>query len=275
MTETSIVVPIALLALAAVPGLHFDLIRGRRERARTGTAPPQLARVVIAGTLITAITLIILGLLGQGSLLGLRHLVGESDRLVRSPLVAAWSVVCFIAFSLTLSAFAAVILTRLENRPGPFPSLARTAARRADYSDRDIELEITLNSGQTFRGLLGEESASRGYDVRFITLCGPIFQLDGHGQMPLDALHWDQMVVPTRAVMSVLVRPVEEQPAAPAVFRGVPSRHSAPRLNLSDQLTLMIERCYEYRLAPRPLAKFLVLQIVLIAAIGALSSAFS
>ncbi len=66
------------------------------------------------------------------------------------------------------------------------------------------------------------------------------------------------MVVPTRAVTSVLVRPVEEQPRA-AAFRGVPPRHSAPRLRLTDQLTILAEQCYAHRSAPCALAKLLLL----------------
>ncbi|MFI0482374.1 DUF6338 family protein [Actinomadura sp. 9N215] len=280
MTEVSTVVPIALLALAVLPGLHFDQIRGGRERGRTGGARPQLARVVVAGTLITAGTLMVLGLLGRESQLSLRRLLDENAATLHSPLVAAWSITCFLGLSLTLSAFAAVVMIRLENHPGPFPAVSRmSAAARTDYSDRDIELEITLNSGQTFRGMLGEECAAAvgGQGVRFIVLYGPIFQLDGHGKpLPLDALHWDQMIVPTRAVVSVLLRPIEEQPPPPPVtFRGVPSRHSAPRTNLTDQLKTLVERCYECRLAPRALAKVLAVQIVLIALVGALSSALS
>ncbi|TDD35163.1 hypothetical protein E1287_14710 [Actinomadura sp. KC06] len=278
--------PIVLLVLAALPGLHFDQIRGGGERGRTGNPRPQFARVVIAGTLITTGTLMVLGLLGRESQLSLRRLLDENATPLHSPLVAAWSIACFLGFSLTLSAFAAVVLTRLENRPGPVLGLPRTsaaaraAAVRADYSDREIELEITLNSGQTYRGMLGEEcAAGRGHGVRFIVLYGPIFQLDGHGKpLPLDALHWDQMIVPTRAVTSVLLRPIDEPPAAPppsVTFRGVASRHSAPRTNLTDQLKTLIERCYEGRLAPRALAKVLAVQIVLIALVGALSSAFS
>jgi hypothetical protein len=275
MTEASIVVPVVLLALVAVPGVHFDLMRGRREGARLGTAPPRCSRVLLAGTLITAVTLAVLGGLGQGSLLDLGGVLNENRVADISPLVAAWSAACYLMFSLTLSSLSAAILLRLENRPGAFPGAARPAAGvRADYSDREVELEITLNSGETFRGLLGEESA-RGNDARFITLCGPIFQLDGHGKpLPLDALHWDRMVVPTRAVTSVLVRPVDEPPAPPA-FRGVPSRHSAPRMRLSDQLKMLVEQCYEYRLAPRPLAKLLVLQAVVIALVGAGTSAIT
>lgn len=276
MTEASIVVPVALLALAAVPGMHFDLMRGRRERAGLVTVPPRCPRVVIAGTLITTVTLTVLGALGQGSLLRLDDLLdGRAGTAVSAP-EAIWSVCCYLAFSLTLSSLAAAVLARLENRPGPFPAAARPAAgSRTDYSDREIELEITLSSGETFRGLLGDEPAGRGHEVRFITLCGPIFQLDGHGKpLPLDALHWDRMVVPTRAVTSVLVRPVEEPPP-PAVFRGVPSRHSAPRLRVRDQLRILVEQCYEYRLAPRPLAKLLALQMVVIALVGAVTGAIT
>ncbi|WUH97602.1 DUF6338 family protein [Spirillospora sp. NBC_00431] len=268
--------------MAAIPGLHFDLIRGGRERGRPGSmgsTGPRFARGAIAGTLITAGTLMVLGLLGQDSQLSLRPLLDENAAALRSPLVAAWSVTCFLGFSLTLSAFAAVVMIRLENRPGPFPPTSRMSiAARADYSDRDIELEITLNSGQTFRGMLGEEcAAGRGHGVRFIVLYGPIFQLDGHGKpLPLDALHWDQMIVPTRAVTSVLLRPIEERPAPPPdTFRGVPSRHSAPRTNLTDQLKTLAEWCYERRLAPRALAKVLALQLVLIALVGALSNTVS
>lgn len=271
MTEASLVVPVVLLVLAMVPGLHFDLVRGRRERS--GNAPPRFSRVVVAGTLLTTATLIVLGLLGRGSVLDLRRLL---DGDAGSPLVAAWSAACFIALSLTLSSLAAAALTRLENRPpAPFPARPAAAAR-ADYADRDVELEVTLNSGETFRGLLGDEAAARGHDLPFITLCGPIFQLDGHGKpLPLDALHWERMVVPTRAVASVLVRPVEEQPPRTAPLRGVPSRHSAPRMRLTDQLKLLVEQCYEYRFAPRPLAKLLLLQLVVIALVGAVTSAIT
>lgn len=276
MTESSIVVPAVLLALAIVPGLHFDLVRGRRERARPGDAPPRLSRVVVAGAMVTTVTSILLGTLGQAVLPGPHRFLDQGVAAV-PPLAAAWSVCCFLALSLTLSSLAAAVLARLENRPAPFPAEAGPASgTSADYADRDVELEITLNSGDTFRGLLGEESAVRGHEPPFITLCGPIFQLDGHGgPLPLDALHWDRMVVPTRAVTSVLVRPVEEQPLPPAALRGVPSRHSAPRLHPSDQLKIFVERCYASRLAPGPLAKLLALELVVIALAGAVAGAIT
>ncbi|HEY8482927.1 MAG TPA: DUF6338 family protein [Spirillospora sp.] len=280
MIEVSLLVPIALLALALVPGLHFDLMRVRRRRLGPGNAAVQIARIIIASTLTTTTTLILLGVLGQGSLVSLGPLLDENGGDAPSPLAAGWSAVCFLALSLTLSSLAAAILARLENHPGPFsafaPSGTRRSRRAGDYEDRDIELEITLNTGQTFRGMLGEETAARGYDSRFLTMNGPIFQLDGHGRpLPLDALHWDQMVVPTRAVTSVLVRPVEEQPQSPPAFRGVPSRHSAPRLQPSDQLKILVEWCYERRHAPAWLARLLVLEIIVIALVGAVASAVS
>lgn len=276
MTESSIVVPVVLLALAAVPGLHFDLVRGRRERARPGDALPRFSRVVVAGSMVTTVTSILLGVLGQAAVPSPHHLLDEGGAPV-PPLAAAWAVCCFLGLSLTLSSLAAAVLARLENRPGPFPVEARPAAgANADYGDRDVELEITLNSGETFRGLLGEESAARGHELPFITLCGPIFRLDGHGgPLPLDALHWDRMVVPTRAVNSVLVRPVEERPLPPAALRGVPSRHSAPRLHPSDQLKIFVEQCYAARLAPGPLAKLLALELVVIALAGAVAGAIT
>ncbi|MFD0540508.1 hypothetical protein ACFQY7_48605 [Actinomadura luteofluorescens] len=160
----------------------------------------------------------------------------------------------------------------MENRPGPFPAEARPAAgSSADYGDRDVELEITLNSGETFRGLLGEESAARGSEPPFITLCGPIFQLDGHGKpLPLDALHWDRMVVPTRSVTSVLVRPVEERPPrrrrCAASRRGTP-RRACTRPTSSRSSSSSATR----RLAPGPLAKLLALELVVIALAGAVA----
>ncbi|GAA2250985.1 hypothetical protein GCM10010402_02390 [Actinomadura luteofluorescens] len=276
MTVGSIVVPVVLLVLAAVPGLHFDLVRGRRERARPGDTLPRFSRVVVAGTMVTTVTSILLGVLGQAVVPSPHRLLDEGGAAV-PPLAAAWTACCFLALSLTLSSLAAAVLARLENRPGPFPAEARPAAgSSADYGDRDVELEITLNSGETFRGLLGEESAARGSEPPFITLCGPIFQLDGHGKpLPLDALHWDRMVVPTRSVTSVLVRPVEEQPPPPAALRGVPSRHSAPRLHPSDQLKIFVEQCYACRLAPGPLAKLLALELVVIALAGAVAGAIT
>ncbi|MES9537284.1 DUF6338 family protein [Actinomadura sp. NPDC000600] len=276
MTEGSIAVPVALLALAAVPGLHFDLVRGRRERARPGDALPRLSRAVVAGVVVTTVTSILLGVLGQSAVPSPRRLLDEGGGAVPT-LAAAWAVCCFLAISLTLSSLAAAVLARLENLPGPLPAAARPATGpRADYADRDVELEITLNSGETFRGLLGEESAARGPDLSFITLCGPIFQLDGHGgPLPLDALHWDRMVVPTRAVNSVLVRPVEEQPPPPQALRGVPSRHSAPRLRPADQLKIFVEQCYACRLVPGALVKLLALELVVIALAGALAGAIT
>lgn len=281
MVEVSLLVPIVLLALASVPGLHFDLLRSRRRGSGGGGAASRIARTVIAASLITTATLVLLGPLGRGSLVDLGPLLDENGGKAPSPLAAGWSAACFLSLSLTLSGLSAAVLARLGNGPGPFPSPAASKARRDSgrddgYFDRDVELEITLNSGQTFRGMLGDESAAAGHDARFLTINGPIFQLDGHGHpLPLDALHWDRMVVPTRAVTSVLVRPVEEQPPPPAALRGVPSRHSAPRLQPSDQLKILVERCYEHRHAPGALARLLALQIVVVAVVGAVSGALS
>ncbi|MGI5204232.1 hypothetical protein ACQEU6_21950 [Spirillospora sp. CA-108201] len=110
--------------------------------------------------MVTTVTSILPGMLGQAVLPGPHRFLDQGVAAV-PPLAAAWSVCCFLALSLTLSSPAAAVLARLENRPAPFPAEARPpSGTSADYADRDVELEITLNGGDTFRGLLGEESAT-------------------------------------------------------------------------------------------------------------------
>ncbi|HEU5028193.1 MAG TPA: DUF6338 family protein [Spirillospora sp.] len=277
----SLVADVAVLVLAVFPGLHYDLMRDRL-RVRRRAALPQPGRVVIAGTLVTASTLALLGVLGMltpVSMLSLRQVVlGDAAEALHSPALVLWTVACFIVLSLTISCLAAATLARLEDGAGPPPGLASGAPsafdRCAYYAERDIELEITLNNGETYRGLLGEEARGRGHQARFVTLYGPIFQLHGQDKsLPLDALHWDQMVVPVRAVTRVLVRPVTESPAhGQAGFRGTPSRHGAPRLNPVEQMKALAEHCYRYRFTPRYLARLLGLEIVLIGLVGVLAA---
>ncbi|MFD0540507.1 DUF6338 family protein [Actinomadura luteofluorescens] len=82
MTVGSIVVPVVLLVLAAVPGLHFDLVRGRRERARPGGTLPRFSRVVVAGTMVTTVTSILLGVLGQAVVPSPHRLLDEGGAAV-------------------------------------------------------------------------------------------------------------------------------------------------------------------------------------------------
>jgi Family of unknown function (DUF6338) len=281
----SLVADVAVLVLAVFPGLHYDLMRDRLRVRRQAALVPQPGRVVIAGTLVTASTLAVLGALGTltpVSMLSLRQVVlGDAAEAVHSPLLLMWTVACFIVLSLTISCLAAATLARLEAGASPPPGVAPGAAaafdRCAYYGERDVELEITLNNGETYRGLLGEEARGRGHQARFVTLYGPIFQLHGQDKsLPLDALHWDQMVVPVRAVSRVLVRPVTETPTSvQAGFRGTPSRHGAPRLNPVEQLKALAEHFYRYRFTPRYLARLLGLEIVLIGLVGVLVSSLT
>ncbi|GAA2409227.1 hypothetical protein GCM10010191_17270 [Actinomadura vinacea] len=284
--DLSLLAHIVPLVLAVLPGLHYDRWRrGDLARIRRSTVTAQYARVVISSTLVTAATLTVLELLrqlGPGSLLSLGQVTGDGALPVASPGVMTWSVACFLMISLTLASLAAAVLLRLEDGSGPWrrarPPDGRDRWRRLELGDLDVELEVKLSGGDTYRGLYGNRAVDREQGVHYITLNGPIFEVDGHGKpLPLDALHWDHMVVPTRSITSVLIRPADrpEMPTRPSVTTPVPGdmrpRHSMPRVTFTGQARAGVRRFYENRFDPRLLAKLLATQIVSIGLVGLLT----
>jgi hypothetical protein len=278
------------LALALLPGVHYDRLRRRDSaRARPHLEPAQYGRVVLSGALVTAATLLVLEtlrLLGPGTLVSLGEARENGALRVPSFGVMTWSLVCFLMVSLTLASLAAAVLARLEDGSGAWYRAVRAAGapgaagarRRLEAAGCDVEVEVKLTCGDTYRGLYGDRSVDRARGVQYLTLDGPIFEVDGHGRpLPLDALHWDHMLVPTRAITSVLVRPVDrrESPTRPAVTGTVPggmrSRHSIPRETLTCRVKAAMRRIYDDRSDPRLLAKLLATQVISIGFVGLLS----
>ncbi|MFC5746190.1 DUF6338 family protein [Actinomadura rugatobispora] len=292
LTLLAHIVPLALVLL---PGVHYDRLRRREPgRARRHPEPSQYGRVVLAGALVTAATLLALELLrlvGPRTLISLGEARENGALRVPSFGVMTWSLVCFLMISLTLASLAAAVLARLEDGSAAWQRAVRaagvtgTAATRRwlEFAGRDVEVEVKLTCGDTYRGVYGDRSVDRARGVQYITLNGPIFEVDGHGRpLPLDALHWDHMLVPTRAITSLLVRPVDrrEDPVPAAVPGAVPtgtvpggmrSRHSIPRETLSCRAKAAARHIYDERSDPRLLTKLLATQVISIGFVGLLS----
>ncbi|XVQ14009.1 DUF6338 family protein [Spirillospora sp. CA-255316] len=287
LTLLAHIVPLALVLL---PGVHYDRLRRRDSaRPRQHPEPAQYGRVALSGALVTAATLLLLEtlrLLGPGTLISVGEAHENGALRVPSFGVMTWSLVCFLLVSLTLASLSAAVLATLEDGSGAWYRAVRAAGvpgaaatrRRLELAGGDVEVEVKLTCGDTYRGLYGDRSVDRARGVQYITLNGPIFEVDGHGKpLPLDALHWDHMLVPTRAITSVLVRPVDrrESPTRPAVAGTVPggmrSRHSIPRESLSCRAKAATRRIYDDRSDPHLLAKLLATQVISIGFVGLLS----
>jgi hypothetical protein len=280
----SLLAQVVPVALALLPGLHYDRLRRHRSGVGAQTsAAPQYGRVLLAGALVTAATVTLLVMLRSLGPRTLPDLPAEGPLRFSSPMVGTWAVLCFIAISLTTASLAAAVHLRLREGQSPLPQPRADGRNGAGAGfgkgDVDIEVEIRLNSGDTYRGLYG----GRDRGAPYLTLNGPIFELDGHGKpLPLDALHWDQMMVPTRAISSVLVRPAIQQGARPAVSpdgatlgmgveQTVRSRHSIPRSTLGCRVRAEVRRHYHDGPDAGVLSRLLASQIIVIGLVGLVS----
>jgi hypothetical protein len=260
----------------------------RRHRNGPGarrSPHPEYGRVLAAAVLVSAATITLLVMLRSLGPRALPALPAEGTLRFSSPMAGIWTVACFIAISLTTASLAAAVVRRLEERHGPIPAPPRTDAGSGmgwGLGQEDIEVEVRLDSGDTYRGLYGDRSGGRGGGASYLTLNGPIFELDGHGKpLPLDALHWDQMVVPTRAISSVLVRPAvsQEIPAMSpestvprmGVEQTVRSRHSVPRSTLGCRVRAEVRRHFQDGPDAGVLTRLLAAQIIVIGLVGLVS----
>src|SRR5581483_3680831 len=111
--DLSYVALVIALALSVAPGLHYDLLRTRAAAAHGGDPRRlHLNRILIAGLLISAVTLTILSLI---SLIYPEFSFGFDGLTenANSPGVGVWSALCFISISLTLSALSATVMAYL------------------------------------------------------------------------------------------------------------------------------------------------------------------
>ncbi|MFG2007140.1 DUF6338 family protein [Spirillospora sp. NPDC048911] len=265
-----------LLLLAIVPGIHYDRVRSRGSGSGPA-APPNLGRVILAGVLITTMTLVFLGLL---DLFDPQNLVFPLDKVEKweDPQTFAWTVIAFLVLSLTTGSLADALLSRLESGALSAQGTARSRAvgvRR--QGDEDLELEVRLNSGDTYRGVVAGLAPPPGSRASYITLKAPIFELDGHGRpLPLDALHGDQLVLATDSIMSVLVRTADPKQTAPR--SGLPAgqpRHSMPRSRLTRRVKSCLRRCYEARHDAHFLTQLLLLEMTALGFVALLSGSFA
>ncbi|MFI0452797.1 DUF6338 family protein [Actinomadura sp. 6N118] len=271
----SVVGQIIIVLLAIVPGLHYDQLRGRAAGPRTVSAP-NVGRVILAGVLITTATLVLLGLLG---LFGSQTLAFPLDKAEgsggwKNPEEFAWTIVSFLALSLTAASLADALLSRLESDSASSRGRARSRATGVGaQADEDVELEVRLNSGDTYRGLVAGVAPTQGPRSSYVTLRAPIFELDGHGRpLPLDALHGDQLVLSTESIMSVLVRTVDQkQDTIRSQLQSGQPRHSMARPRVTRRPRAAVRRCYENRRDLHFLSQLLLLEITFLGFVALLS----
>jgi hypothetical protein len=279
MDFSHVALPIAL-ALFVIPGLHYDLLRART--AGSGGYPKRLhlSRILIAGLLITAAALTILCLI---SLIYPEFSFGFDGftKNSNSPGVAVWTAICFTALSLTISALSATIMAYLEFHPRYTPDRVATAhgpqtlrRRMAKYAD-DIEVEVKLADGTTYRGLLGSNDLPDSY----LVLTEPIFDIGDHGKpLPLDALHWPWLALSQSTIVSVMARPFDDglsERERRAQLNATGPRHSISNARTGGHLKQLLQSAYQSRLDPYALARLLAGQVAFVTLMAVLARAFA
>jgi len=266
------------VALSIAPGLHYDLLRARTGVQGGDPSRLRLNRIVIAGLLVSAATLTVLSLISliyPEFSFGFNGLTENAS----SPGVGIWSAFCFVSVSLTLSALSATIMTHLEFHPRYAPGTARAPQalrRRASRTAEDLEVEVKLTDGRTYRGVLG----SHGLPDRYLLLTEPIFDIGDHGKpLPMDALHWPWLALSESTIVSVLARPVDDgfvEGKAQLVSNSQRQpRHSNPHKGIIGQLKLLLHACYRSRFDPYALIKLLGGQVAFMTLMSVLARAFT
>jgi hypothetical protein len=281
----SVVGCIVAVALLLAPGMHYDMLRGRVAGSTRPVSSPQVGRVVLASVLLATVTLAVLGLvrwLGPRTVLNPRLLAEDGTYLVRSLVLASWTATCFLALSLTIAALAAAAHTRIEKvsaiAGSGLHSPAVPGGGQSDVLTPDVELEVKLNNGDTYRGLFDDYSQETDPGERQLVLEGPIFHVDDLGKpLPLDPVNWHRLVVPRSAIVSILVRHVDggwksgNTRMSPRL-KSYP-RHSSPRRDAAGQLKWFLHWCYERRSDPYMLARLLGVELLLLAFVALLARA--
>jgi len=272
--EFSHVAVLMAVALFVTPGLHYDLLRTRASIAAGSTADPtrpHVGRILIAGLLISSAAVTVLCLV---SLIYPEFSFGFGGfaENSRSPGLAVWTATCFIALALTVSALSATVMTYLEFHPRYVPRPPQTLRRMSRLAE-DIEVEVKLADGTTYRGLLGGQEQPD----RYLVLTEPIFDIGDHGKpLPMDALNWPWLALSLSTIVSVMARPVPEglaerqnqlNPAGP--------RHSHPYFGLVGQIKLFLQTCYQRRFDPYTLAKVLCAQVAFMTLLSVLARVFT
>jgi hypothetical protein len=267
------------LALFASAGLHYDLLRTRTAAAAGAGGDPawlHAGRILIAGLLISAATVTVLCLV---SLIypEFSFDFGGFTENAESPGLALWTALCFTFLALTVSALSATVMTYLEFHPRYAPNRPWTQTpqtlRRMARNSEDIEVEVKLADGTTYRGLLGGHEQPD----RYLVLTEPIFDVGDHGKpLPMDALNWPWLAVPQSRIISLLARPIQD---GLAERRTQPTslgpRHSNPHFGLVGQLKLFLQSCYQRRFDPYTLAKVLCAQVGFMTLLAVLARSFA
>ena len=138
---------------------------------------------MLSGALVTAgtmLTLEILRLLGPRTPVSVAEAGADGTLHGPSPAATAWSPVCLLAVSPTSASLAAAVLARLEDGSGAWHRAVRAVGlsggpggrgapawgRQDGAIGRDIEVEVKLTCGHTYRGLYGDRAVDRARGVQ-------------------------------------------------------------------------------------------------------------
>lgn len=209
------------LLLILVPGVWYELVRTRSRPGRGDSTFVEASRILLAGVLISFISLV---LLGCASLVNPRFLVDPQALLLKSDYVpmhlsaVAWTLAYFLVLTVTLP------IVWLYNTPGANRSgeirpesiwvsyferiPARWAAKNSVPPPEFVYLQVCTSSGRLFRGRLSGYNNEAESGGREMALSGPeLFSKDRDQSdwVSLSKENWGFVILRTEEIEDISV----------------------------------------------------------------------
>lgn len=142
--------------LFVAPGTCYELLRGRTKLPREETAFVHVSRVLLAGTIITALTALLLAIVrwvSPSSVLDLGALLDQGTHYVSGHLgLVGWTILTQLAVSTLLAVIASDLLSPKEAPPIFQGSTWHVMAEQMRKPQQRVDVSVRLKSGRDIVG---------------------------------------------------------------------------------------------------------------------------
>ncbi|MCP3797951.1 DUF6338 family protein [Allokutzneria sp. A3M-2-11 16] len=199
MTIPASAIGLVVFFLAVAPGTCYELLRGRTLLPREESTFLQVSRVLLAGTLITALTVLLMSLVAAvapSAFIDVAQLiVGGEKYIAANVLLCGWT----ILVQLVLSALLAVVFSGLRTPRQARPILQVDAWHRLTEevvpSGYEVQVSVRLKSGREIVGRYLGASTDLDPTKRELKLQEPLFVRESDKEESVPLVGWQTMVI--------------------------------------------------------------------------------